>query len=88
MKKADPLHMVELAAEQSALNDWKWLPIGPMVDGAPCPGTLHLLDAERELSKEDWDFEMEPVIQWWHIATMREMMWIIKNTVTQRKTLM
>jgi hypothetical protein len=30
-------------------------------DRAPCPGTLHLLDEEKEARKKNWDFQMKSV---------------------------
>jgi hypothetical protein len=34
---------------------------------SPCPDTLHLLNAEREVSKKNWDFEMKSVAITRHI---------------------
>jgi hypothetical protein len=37
------------------------------VSRSSCPDTLHLLNAEREVSKKNWDFEMKSVAMTRHI---------------------
>ena len=51
----DQLLVVDLDAKQSALDRWKCIATH-WIDGAPHPGTLHLLDAEKEVRKKNWDF--------------------------------